>query len=257
MHINRVKHALKRGERQIGTGFWQLRSPEIARLLAAAGFDWAFVDTEHGGFDLETVQDICRVARLAGLAPIVRVGDLQYPLVARALDCGATGIIFPRVESSEILERAVSWTKFPPEGIRGYGLSGHHLDYESRSFTEVVEHVNANTMVVFQIETRRAFEARDELLSVPGIDAVMIGPADLSISLGVPGEFENPLMVETMEAIRDSCDAHGVAPGTQTRGLKLGQFWRDRGMRFLGCSNEMAMMFERAGEIVRALRPAQ
>ena len=95
----------------------------MARLLAAAGFDWAFVDTEHGGFDLETVQDICRVARLAGLSPIVRVSDLQYPLVARSLDCGADGIIFPRVEEPELLAQAVSWTKFPPVGIRGYGLS--------------------------------------------------------------------------------------------------------------------------------------
>ena len=110
-------------------------------------------------------------------------------------------------------------------------------------------------MVVFQIETRRAFEAREELLAVPGVDAVMIGPADLSISLGVPGEFEHPLVVETIEAIKESCLAHGVAPGIQTRNLKLAQFWRDRGMLFLGCSNELGMLFERAGEIVRGLRP--
>src|SRR6267154_689874 len=114
MKINPVKQALKEGRLQLGCGFWQFRSPEIARILAAAGFDWAFVDTEHGGFDLETVQDICRVSNLAGLCPIVRVGDLKYTLVARALDCGAQGIIFPRVESVELLEKAISWTKFPP-----------------------------------------------------------------------------------------------------------------------------------------------
>ena len=255
MYVNQVKEALKAGRIQLGTGYWQLRSPEVARVLAAAGFDWAFVDTEHGGFDLETVQDICRVARLAGLAPIVRVSDLQYPLVARSLDCGAAGIIFPRVEEPELLAQAVSWTKFPPVGIRGYGLSLHQLDYEARSFPQVIEHMNRNTMAVFQIETRRAFEAREELLAVPGVDAVMIGPADLSISLGVPGEFEHPLVVETIEAIKESCLAHGVAPGIQTRNLKLAQFWRDRGMLFLGCSNELGMLFERAGEIVRGLRP--
>ncbi len=255
MHVNQVKQALKGGRLQLGTGFWQLRSPEVARLLVAAGFNWAFVDTEHGGFDLETVQDLCRVSRLAGLSPIVRVGDLQYPLVARALDCGADGIIFPRVEDPELLARAVSWTKFPPAGIRGYGLSLHQLDYETHSFAEVIEHMNRNSMVVFQIETRRAFDAREELLSVPGVDAVMIGPADLSISLGVPGEFEHPLMVETIDAIIQSCRAHGVAPGIQTRNLKLAQFWRDRGMLFLGCSNELGMLWERASEIIRGLRP--
>src|SRR5437764_10547297 len=111
MQKNTVKQALAEGKVQLGTGFGQLRSPEIPRLLAAAGFHWGFIDTEHGGFDLETVQDVCRVAQLAGLCPIVRVGDLQYGLVARALDCGAQGIIFPRMEDPKLLETALGWTK--------------------------------------------------------------------------------------------------------------------------------------------------
>ena len=254
MRKNLVKQALKEGKVQLGTNFGQLRSPEIPRLLAAAGFHWAFIDTEHGGFDLETVQDICRVSALVGFCPLVRVADLQYSLVARALDCGAPGVIFPRVESVELLERAVSWTKYPPAGVRGYGLMAPQIDYEKAAIPEVIEHVNGNTMVVLQIETRRAFEMRDELLSVPGIDAVMIGPADLSISLGVPGEFENPVMVETMEAIRDTCDKHGVAPGAQTRTPKLARFWKERGMRFLGCGSELGMMYERATEIASQLQ---
>ena len=95
MRANLVKQNLRAGKLQLGTGFGQLRSPEIPKMLAAAGFQWAFIDTEHGGFDLETVQDICRVSVMAGLSPIVRVADLQYSLVARALDCGAQGVIFP------------------------------------------------------------------------------------------------------------------------------------------------------------------
>ena len=254
MKPNLVKQALKQGRLQLGTGFWQLRSPEVARILAAAGFQWAFVDTEHGGFDLESVQDICRVANLAGLCPIVRVADLQYPLVARALDCGAQGVIFPRVESVELLEKAVSWAKFPPVGIRGYGLTIQQVNYEPASMTEIMEHVNENTLVVMQIETKRAFEMREELLSVPGIDVVMIGPADLSISLGVPGDFQNPIMVETMEAIRDTCLRRGIAPGTQTRSLPLAKFWKERGMTFLGCSNETTMLLDRATELVSNLK---
>jgi 2-dehydro-3-deoxyglucarate aldolase/4-hydroxy-2-oxoheptanedioate aldolase len=253
MRLNHVKHALKEGKLQLGTGFGQFRSPEIPRMLAAAGFRWAFIDTEHGGFDLETVQDICRISLLAGLCPIVRVADLQYSLVARALDCGAQGIIFPRVESAELLERAISWTKFPPMGIRGYGLTAIQTDYEPATFSQIIEHMNANTMVVFQIETRRAVDMREELLAVPGIDAVMIGPADLSISLGVPGDFQHAKMVEAMEAVRDSCDRHGIAPGTQTRTAPLAQFWKARGMRFLGCSSEANMLLERAHEIVKQL----
>jgi 2-dehydro-3-deoxyglucarate aldolase/4-hydroxy-2-oxoheptanedioate aldolase len=238
---------------QLGTGFGQLRSPEIPLLLAAAGFQWAFLDTEHGGFDLETVQDICRVSALCGLSPIVRVADLQYALVARALDCGADGVIFPRVESPELLERAIGWTKFPPAGVRGYGLTATQVEYQPLTFPQIIEHVNANTMVVLQIETRKALEAREELLAVPGIDAVMIGPADLSISLGVPGEFQHPIMVEAMEAVRDSCNRRGIAPGTQTRSPALARFWKERGMRFLGCSNETGMLYERAVELVKAI----
>jgi 2-keto-3-deoxy-L-rhamnonate aldolase RhmA len=250
MRINTVKQALAKGKLQLGTGFGQLRSPEIARILAAAGFHWAFIDTEHGGFDLETVQDICRTSVMVGLSPIVRVADLQYSLIARALDCGAQGVIFPRVESAELLARAISWTKFPPLGIRGYGLGATQVDYEKVDIPQVIEHMNSNTMVVMQIETRRALDMREELLAVPGIDAVMVGPADLSISLGVPGEFQHPKMVGAIEAIRDTCIRRGVIPGMQTRTLALAKFWKERGMLFLGCNNDAGMLFERASELV-------
>jgi 2-keto-3-deoxy-L-rhamnonate aldolase RhmA len=94
---------------------------------------------------------------------------------------------------------------------------------------------------------------RDELLSVKGIDTVMVGPADLSISLGVPGDFQNPKMVSTMEAIVESCNAHGVNPGTQTRTVGLGKFWKERGMKFLGCSSDISMMLESAQGIAGEL----
>ncbi len=254
MKINTVKRALRDGQVQLGTGFAQLRSQDVVRILAAAGFDWAFLDGEHGGFGQETLQDLCRIAVKVGLSPIVRVADLQYSLIARALDCGAEGVIFPRVESPELLERAVSWTKYPPEGVRGMGLTPLQIDFEPASIPQMMEHLNRESLVVLQIETRRAFEAREELLSVPGIDAVMVGPVDLSVSLGVPGDFEHPSMVDTMEKIVESCRAHSVAPGTQTRNLGLAKFWRERGMLFLGCSSETAMLYERAKEISTALR---
>ena len=254
MRKNSVKQALAAGKVQLGCAFAPLRSQEVARILAAAGFDWAFVDMEHGGFDYETVQDICRISSYVGFTPIVRVPDMQYPLVARALDCGSGGIIFPRVESAELLEKAISWTKFPPEGVRGFGLSTMQVDYEPATIPEILNHMNENLLVVLQIETALAVEIREELLAVPGIDAVLIGPVDLSISLGCPGDFMNPKMVDAMEAVRDTCNRRGIAPGTQTRNLTLSKFWRDRGMRFLGCSSETGMLLERATELVNALR---
>ena len=246
---NPVKEGLQEGRIQLGCQFGQLRSPEIARLLKAAGFSWAFVDMEHGGFDLETVQDICRVSYMVDFCPIVRVADLRYDLIARALDCGARGILFPRVESPELLEQAVSWTKFPPVGVRGFGLAPPQAHYESLSFADVMTHMNQETLVVLQIETVRALEARNELLAVPGIDAVLIGPMDLSISFGMPGDFDNPKMIEAMGAIRDSCVERGIAPGTHTRGLPMAKYWRDHGMKLIGCNSEIGMLWERAREV--------
>src|SRR5260370_30034149 len=118
MQINTVKKALAEGQVQLGCGFGTFRSEDVARILVKAGFHWAFIDTEHGGFGIETVQDICRGAGYVGFCPIVRGADMQYPLVSRALDCGAPGIIFPRVEAPELLEKTVSWSKFPPLAVR-------------------------------------------------------------------------------------------------------------------------------------------
>lgn len=254
MKSNALLAALRRGEVQYGCGFGTLRTPEFLRILGAAGFHWTFIDGEHGGFDLETIQDLCYAAHGAGVTPLVRVAELSYSLVARALDVGAGGVIFPRVEDPELLARAISWTKFPPRGVRGYGLTPVNYNYEAQKMTDVIEHVNANSMVVLQIETVTALEQREELLDVPGIDAVMVGPADLSISLGVPGDFQNPKMVDAMEKIRESCVARGIFPGTQTRSIELAQFWQERGMKLLGCSNDTTMLYDRAAEIIKHLR---
>jgi 2-dehydro-3-deoxyglucarate aldolase/4-hydroxy-2-oxoheptanedioate aldolase len=219
----------------------------------AAGFKWAFIDTEHGGFDLETVQDICRVSQLAGLCPIVRVADLQYALVARALDCGAQGIIFPRMEDPRLLETALSWTQFPPAGVRGYGLQPSQVDYEPLPFNDVIAHLNANTLRVLQIESVRAVEAREEILSVPGIGAVLIGPADLSISMGIPGDFQNPRLIEAVELIRDTCERKRIAPGIHTRTVALARFWKERGMRFLSCGSDVSFLWDKASDTAKSI----
>jgi len=253
MILNKVKRALAQGELQLGTSIAQFRSPEVLRIYAAAGFHWVFIDGEHGGFGIETIQDLCRASNDTGLCPVVRVASMEYDLVARALDNGAQGVIFPRVESRELLEQAVAWTKFPPIGVRGFGLAPVNVNYVKSTIPEILEHVNRESMVVLQIETQKAVDMCDELISVPGVDAVMVGPVDLSISLGVPGEFEHPKMVAAMEAIRDSCIRHNVAPGTQTRNLALAKFWRDRGMKFLGCSSDTGMLLEKASELAREM----
>ncbi len=254
VRVNTVKRALKQGQVQLGCSFFQLRSPDVVRALAAAGLDWMFFDAEHGAFDLETLQDLMRVAVGEGMCPILRVADLQYALIARALDCGAQGVLLPRVESPELLEKAVSWTRFPPMGLRGYGLGPPHLEYEAVTIADAIAHVNANVMVVLQIETRTALERIDELLAVSNIDAVLIGPADLSISLGVPGQFDHPQLVAAVETIRDRCERAGIAPGMHFRSLDLAKRWRERGIRFLSCNSELGFLLDKASETVAALK---
>lgn len=251
MRVNRTKQRLAEGHTVFGCGLSQLRSAEIPRLYAAAGLDWGFIDAEHGCFDLETVQDLVRTALLTPLTPIVRVADLQYSLVARALDMGAEGIILPRVESPELLARAVSWARFPPQGVRGYGLTSPQTGYGDQSFTEVIEHTNQNVLVVLQIETRLALERSDELLSVPGVDAVLVGPSDLSISLGVPGQFEHPAMTEALDRVIDCCRRHGIHPGIQTRSVPFARAVRERGMRFIGCGNDLVLLWQRVREMAQ------
>lgn len=255
MRANAVKKALAEGKTVLGTSYGQLRDSEIARILKAAGFDYVYLDGEHGGFSIETVQDICRVSTLCGLTVFTRVADMEYELIARALDCGSDGVIFPRVESPELLARAISWCKFPPVGIRGFGLTVMQANYEPVTVPQMIAHCNENTMVILQIETVRALESREELLSVPGLDVVMVGPVDLSISLGVPGDFEHPRFLEAIDQIRDTCEAKGIVPGIQCRGVALSKVCRDRGFRFLGTSNEWNLLLEKARETVNALRP--
>ena len=254
MRINHTLAHLAEGKTALGCALQQYRSAEIPRLLAAAGFDYVFIDMEHSGFDLETVQEMIAAAAHAGITPVVRVGELLYSLVARLLDVGAQGIIFPRVECPRALEEAVSWTKFPPEGKRGYGISAAMVDYEPRGFSEIIRHANTNTMVVVQFETRVAMERADELLAVKGFHVAMIGPADLSISLGVPGEFESPVVVDAIMAFIEKCSKHGIVPGIQCRGVALARKWAERGMRLVGAGGEHSLLLEKAREAVAELR---
>jgi 2-keto-3-deoxy-L-rhamnonate aldolase RhmA len=254
MLANRTRERLSRGDTVFGCGLQSYRSTEIPRAFAAAGFDYVFIDMEHGTYDLETVHDMIVASHGAGITPIVRVGELLYSLMARLLDGGAQGIILPRVEDPRILQEALSWMRFPPVGKRGYGVNSTMVAYESRSFSEIIEHQNRENLAVVQFETKTALERADDLLSVPGVDIAMVGPADLSISLGVPGQFDHPLLIAAIDGLIEQCRRHRVVPGIQTRGLAMSKMWTERGMRFVGTSAEHALLLEKAKEVVTQLK---
>jgi len=254
MRTNTTRERLAKGETVYGCGLQVYRAPEIVRCFATAGFDYVFIDQEHGSFNLETVHDMIIASKSCGITPIVRVGELQYTLCARLLDQGAQGIILPRVDDPKELEEALSWFRFPPLGKRGFGINPTMIEYEMRSMPEIIEHQNRETLAVVQIETVRAVECVDELLSLKGLDVIMIGPADLSIALGMPGQFENPAFIKTIEKVIDACNRHNVVPGIQTRSKAMAKAWADRGMRFVGVAAEHVFLLEKCKESLATLR---
>jgi 2-dehydro-3-deoxyglucarate aldolase/4-hydroxy-2-oxoheptanedioate aldolase len=254
MRVNLTRERLLRGETAFGCALQCYRSPEVARTFAAAGFDYVFIDMEHGAYDLETVQDMIKASLESGITPIVRVAELLYSLAARLLDAGAQGIILPRVEDPALLAEALSWLRYPPVGKRGYGINATMIGYEPRGFAEIIEHFNRETLAVVQFESATALERADELLSVKGLDVIMVGPADLSISLGVAGQFDHPKLIGAVDGLIAKCLRHGVVPGIQTRSRAMAKFWAARGMRFVGAGAEHGLLLEKAREAVADLR---
>lgn len=254
MRRNSVKHALEEGKTVVGTMITEFRTPEVVRMIAAVGFDFVFIDTEHSQFTLETVVDMIRAAKSTNLTCLVRVPDLEYHLIARTLDAGAEGILIPRVETKEEVEALVKYAKYPPWGERGFGARSIITDYESVSVKERVQILNEESMIVIQIESKEAINNIDALLSVKGVDAALIGPNDLSISLGIPGEFSNPLQVQYILKMVEKCERYGIASGIHFRDLKTLLYWKDHGMRLLTFSTDANLLLSAAKEAVSEIR---
>lgn len=224
-------------------------------MMAAAGMDWVFIDTEHGGMSIETIQDLVLFTLQTSMTPVVRVADFQYDLVARVLDIGAEGVIFPRCEDPAQLAKVVSWTKFPPQGIRGFGLTPPAVGFSTAPFPEVCAHQNEETLVIAQVETVKALEAREELAAVEGVDALLVGPADLSISLGVGGQWDDPKFETAVDQVIETCNRHGKFPAIQVRNAQLAEKWQKRGMRLIGCGNEQAILWNAINALATQLKP--
>ncbi|NOZ28211.1 MAG: aldolase [Chloroflexi bacterium] len=253
MRDNKVRAALKRGEPVIGTMVAEMRSPAIALLFANAGFDFMFIDMEHGAYDLATVSDIIKVARLAGIVPLVRVPDGRYHFIARVLDAGAMGVMVPRVETREQVEQAVAALRYPPVGVRGCSTAKGNSDYRGGPLWEFTQHANENILAVMQIERKAAIEHIDDLLSVPGVDVALIGPADLTLSLGAPSP-QDPMVQEAIQKVVDAGKRHGVATGIHLRDVNGLKAWRERGMTMLTYSTEVDFIMTGARAGIAELR---
>jgi 2-keto-3-deoxy-L-rhamnonate aldolase RhmA len=204
--------------------------------------EFAFVDTEHSPTDYREIQTLVRVARAADVTPLVRVTQAEYFLIARALDVGAMGIIAPRIHSVEQAKSVVSAMKFPPAGARGYGLRSIINDFDFQGAKHEMDSADRETMVVLQMESRECVEAIEEITAVPGVDAIMVGPFDLSISLGIPGEFDSPVFWKAFDRMVSACQKNGVAPGIHMGNLKQLKRAQEHGARFLVFSADVSVL---------------
>ena len=197
------------GETLLGTMI-TLPSPEMVEIMVDVGFDWLFIDCEHGAFDASTAQSLLQAAgnRCPG---VIRVPNSDDVWIKKALDIGASGIIVPQVNSAAQARAVVSSCKYPPTGSRGVGIGRAH-GYGAR-FNEYVADANNQVAVIVQAEHIDAVNRIEEIATVPGIDAVLIGPYDLSASLGKIGQLDDPELIAAIEKVRICCSDAGIQLG--------------------------------------------
>jgi len=201
MKITTLKEKLY--DNKLCIGSWiTLAHPAIAEIMAKSGFEWLTVDLEHSVITIREAEELIRVIDLCGVAPLVRLSTNDPVQIKRVMDAGAHGVIVPMVNSVKEARKAVDAVRYPPEGNRGVGLAraqGYGSDFEKYK-----EWLNKKSIAIVQIEHIKAVENLDAILSVDGVDGFIVGPYDLSGSLGIPGQFNNKLMVEAMSKIRTS-----------------------------------------------------
>ena len=187
---NPVKKLWKEGKPAFGTWITLCPHPRIVKIFAACGFDFVIIEMEHTDFNMQTVANLVMLAREAGLVPIVRPpGTIKPHDLSRPLDAGAQGLLLPAVETADQIREIIQVTKYHPMGARPMNLKGPHTDYYPGKPGEIISHLNENTLTVVMIESRKGIENLDSICRVDGVDAVMVGPDDLSQDLGVPGQM--------------------------------------------------------------------
>ena len=251
--MSNLKERLKKRELTIGSWI-TIGHTAVAEIMAKAGYDWLTVDMEHSAITIDIAQDLIRVIELCGVVPLVRVGENDPNLIKRVMDAGAHGVIVPMVNSKEDAEKAVASVQYPPIGFRGVGLAraqGYGTDFEGYKKWNEQE-----SIVIVQIEHIKAVENLESILSMPGVDGFIIGPYDLSGSLGVPGQFDHPEMLKALNRVKDVSEKmnalsgfHVIPPEVETFQEKV----RD-GYKFIAHSLDILFLGNGCGNTFRVLK---
>jgi 2-keto-3-deoxy-L-rhamnonate aldolase RhmA len=246
------RERLRRGERLVGT-LLSLPSPELAEIASAAGFDWLFLDMEHGALAPADVLRLVQSAR-EPCACLVRVPERSEMWIQKALDTGANGIIVPHVNEAAEAAEAVRWAKYPPGGGRSVGFSRANL-YGLR-FQEEVETANARTVVVAQVEHIDGVRAIEAILRVDGLDAVFVGPYDLSASLGKPGAVQDTDVRAAIAKVVAACAAAKVPAGVFAGSAPAAAQALSDGFTLVCAGIDVSLYAGAAAGLLGALRPS-
>jgi 4-hydroxy-2-oxoheptanedioate aldolase len=251
-------HLIEDFREKIGKGvvlgtFSKSSDPAFVEVMGHAGFDFVVLDLEHGPNNVLSLQNLIRAAEVSGLLPIVRVNEDTPSHIGQVLDVGAGGIQVPKVQSRQDVERIIQAARFSPQGMRGVCRFVRAADYSSTDRGAYFAESNA-TLLILQLEGQEAVENIEEILSVPGVDIVFIGPYDLSQSLGIPGEVRNPKVSEAMTKIVARCIQRKVLVGTFVDTLEDARRWRAAGVKYLCYSVDVGLFTEKCRETVRSLR---
>ncbi|MEW5865293.1 MAG: aldolase/citrate lyase family protein [Bacillota bacterium] len=251
--VKGLRQRIKDGDVIFGP-FMKLASPQVVEIAGYAGFDFVIFDTEHGPLTFETVENLTRAAERVGIAAIVRVYENSPPLVSRCLDVGAQGILVPHISSREEAATLSQAARFAPEGRRGVCCYVRAARFSHADKYRYFEEANENTLVVAMVEGREGVAHLDEILSVPGIDVIFVGPYDLSQSLGVPGQVDSPRVTREVERVVEEARSRGCAVGTFADDVSSARRWRDLGVQFISFSVDVGMIYTAMKNAVAALR---
>jgi 2-keto-3-deoxy-L-rhamnonate aldolase RhmA len=237
-----LKARLKRGETIVGT-LVTLPSPEIAEIMALVGFDYLWIETEHAPTDF--VQAQMMIQAVGNRCPcLVRIVENRESWIKKALDTGCSGVVVPLVMSAAEAKRAVDCCLYPPAGRRSVGIARAH-DY-GMSFHNYVQRANEEIATVIQVEHREAVENIESIVAVPGIDAVVIGPYDLSASFGMPGEITHSQVQQAIGEVKRWCDKTGIPAGIFTSDSSAAKQYIEDGFRLIALGLDSIYLWKAA-----------
>jgi 2-keto-3-deoxy-L-rhamnonate aldolase RhmA len=237
------KEKLRSGKILAGTMVQELDGPRLIKVLEESGYDFFFIDCEHGIYSMESVSDMIIAADHQRIVPIVRIAEIRKEAILKVLDAGAAGIMAPSILSADDAREVVKLSRFRPDGLRGFSTFKYFSNYSTEHASKILYEANKALTVIMQIETREAAESIDEIAAVKGIDALLVGPGDLSLSYGHPGEPRHPDVVAMIRKIIRAAKDNNLGAGIHCGDLDDLMFWKDNGMNMLMWSSPHAMIY--------------